>query len=107
MLFFLILRKSVDYKATLEYKVQSSEAGVANGYADLVYTPYLKSLATYLFEFKYISTARQAKEQAIFEQSVSTAKAQLTQYGKGFLNAKCVAIVFVGKTCKHQELWDC
>lgn len=99
MLFYLALRKSKDYYVEMEYRV-----GV-NNYADILYSPVLKSEACYLFELKYVSAVQYNKEKEKLDHAVSDSKRQLTEYGKGLPNARYVAIVFIGKTCKYKELW--
>ncbi|MFP3155567.1 ATP-binding protein [Lachnospiraceae bacterium ZAX-1] len=100
MLFYLVLRKSKNHDVEMERKVDTK------GYADIVCSPRVGSDPTYLFEFKYRSAAKYEEDNAVLDEAISEAKTQLNTYSSRFLNVKCVAIVFIGKECRHKETWE-
>lgn len=104
MLFYIYLRKSMEYKVVPEYKV-------TNGYIDIALLPYSEKFTVnhyYIMEFKYISKTKYEKEAEILDEYILQAKNQLDNYAKdetllNIPNLRKYPIVFIENRCVYCE----
>lgn len=94
-LFFVFLRKSLDFNVYMEYKTEA-------GYIDIFCKP-IQGKDPVIFKFKYISTAKYEENAIVLKLAQDEVTAQIESDIDQIGSCTAYSIIFVGKQCMYNE----